>query len=99
MANTTGKKFGGREKGTPNKEVSEKKLIEGNIDQLEMDLAELSPEKRINAVINLASYVLPKLKQIEVDNKNETYNMINLGSGVDPEKPFRVRDLIRFDDE
>jgi hypothetical protein len=28
-----------------------------------------------------------------------SYNMINLGSGVNPEKPFRVRDLIRFDDE
>jgi len=94
----------GRPKGSGNKDVSEireafQKLIEGNIDQLETDLAELSPEKRINAIISLASYVLPKLKQIEVDNKSEVWNTINLGSGVNPEKPFRVRDLIRFDDE
>ena len=71
MANTTGLKFGGREKGTPNKDVSEirdafQKLIEGNIDQLEKDLSEMSGKDRINAIINLASYVIPKLKASEI---------------------------------
>jgi len=94
----------GRPKGSGNKDVSQiresfQNLIEGNIEQIETDLQELSAKDRINAIISLASYVLPKLKQIEVDNKSEVWNTINLGSGINPEKPFRVRDLIRFDDE
>ena len=67
MANTTGKKFGGRKKGTPNKTTEEIRerfqlLISDNLEGLEEDLSGLDAEKRIKYVIELAKFVVPTLK-------------------------------------
>ena len=79
MANNTGKKFGGREQGTPNRTTAEIKeafqnLFDANIDQMERDLQELTPKERIHVLLKLADFVLPKIQSVqsvseEFDNK------------------------------
>jgi hypothetical protein len=71
MANTTGKKFGGRSKGTPNKTTGEIRnefqlLISNNIEVLQKDIEALEPKERIKTIIELSKFVLPTLKAIEV---------------------------------
>jgi hypothetical protein len=60
----------GRPKGSGNKDLTEirnafQALIENNISQIEKDLQELEPAQRIKLIIDLANYVIPKLKTIE----------------------------------
>lgn len=61
----------GRPKGTPNKTTSEIKemfqlLLENNIDKLQNDFDALQPNERIRYFLDLASFVIPKQKAIEV---------------------------------
>lgn len=69
MANTTGKKHGGREKGTPNKLTKElrnvlKDIIYNELETLDEKLEELEPKERIELIIKLLPYTLPKLQNI-----------------------------------
>ena len=62
----------GRPKGTPNKATAEvrkafQSLVENNLPQLEKDLKQLEPKERINAILGIAKFILPQLKQIEVE--------------------------------
>mgnify|MGYP003633409768 CR=1 FL=1 len=61
----------GRPKGSPNKSTKEireaiRTIVEGNVKQLEADLKTLQPKDRIKCIIDLASFVLPKLKATEL---------------------------------
>jgi hypothetical protein len=85
MANTTGNKFGGRSKGTPNKTTSEirehyQKLITDNIDLLDSDLKALEPVQRLKMMIELSKFVLPTLKATELttDINNELFKPITI---------------------
>jgi len=74
MANTTGKKYGGREKGTPNKITSEIRekftlLVVNNIERLQDDINTLEPKDRIKMIIELSKFVLPSLKAMEIKNE------------------------------
>ena len=69
MANITGKKYGERQKGTPNKLTKEirtvlKDLIYKELDEIKEHLDSLEPKKRIEIVIKLIPYVLPKVESI-----------------------------------
>lgn len=85
MANTTGKKFGGRKKGTPNRTTTEirqafQTIINSNIDNLDVwlnQVAEKNPEKAIFLLLELAEYVIPKFnkKDIYEEPKDEFDNM------------------------
>ena len=71
--NTTGKKFGGRKKGVPNKLTAEVKkkvqsLLDGAIDSI--DLNECTTAERIRLIEIGLRYTLPTMKQIE--NQPET---------------------------
>ena len=66
--NTTGKKYGGRKKGTPNKltaEVKEKvqSFLDGAIDSI--DLSECTTAERIRLIEIGLRYTLPTMKQVE----------------------------------
>ena len=77
--NTTGKKYGGRKKGTPNKLTAEVKkkvqsLLDGAIDSI--DLSECTTAERIRLIEIGLRYTLPTMKQVE--NQPETeYQSIN----------------------
>ena len=86
--NNTGKKFGGRKAGTPNKLTAEVKkkvqsLLDGAIDSI--DLSECTIAERIRLIEIGLRYTLPTMKQIE--NQPETeYQSIDF------------KDLIKFVD-
>lgn len=66
MANTTGMKFGGRQKGTPNRLTRElravlKDLIHEELETLQETLDHLDPKDRLEVLVKLLPYVLPKV--------------------------------------
>ena len=70
-------KKGGRVKGTPNKVTKDIRksyqlLIEKSLDRLESDLMELTPKERIEVLIKLSEYVVPKLTKIEANLETKT---------------------------
>ena len=80
MANTTGKKFGGRKIGTPNKDNKKtrqliEQLVKDNFSQLQLDIASLEPRDRVQAIISLLKYCTPTFKAIELTD--ETNNATN----------------------
>ncbi len=69
MANTTGKKFGGRESGTPNKRTAElkiwvKTMLETNQTQFEADLAALEAKDRVQIYERLLKYAIAPLQAL-----------------------------------
>ena len=85
MANTTGKKYGGRSKGTPNKTTAEirekyKMLISESIDTLKDDIDQLEPKDRIKAILELSKFVLPTLKatDLKIDNSDENFKPVTI---------------------
>jgi hypothetical protein len=60
----------GRKKGTTNKTTSEMRdsfqmLLEENLEQLREDIRSLEPKDRIQLLLSLANYILPKLRSTE----------------------------------
>jgi hypothetical protein len=96
MANTTGQKFGGRSKGTPNKTTSEireiyKELLENNIERLQDDIDSLDPFNRIKVLLELSRFVIPTLKQSELTMEGpQPIFTLNLGSGIKPQDDTRL---------
>ena len=69
MANTTGNKYGGRTKGTPNKITNElrrtlKHIVDDEIQILKNNIKELLPKERLELLIKLLPYVLPKVQTV-----------------------------------
>jgi len=69
MANTTGKKFGGREKGTPNKLTRElrsvlKDVLYEEIDRLPERLDELDTKNRLELLVKLMPFVFPRVQSV-----------------------------------
>ena len=62
-------KTGGRTKGTPNKVTSElrdslKQLIDGELIGLSERLEELEPKERVELLIKLLPYIMPKVQTV-----------------------------------
>ena len=69
MANTTGNKYGGREKGTPNRLTKElrtllKDILYQELEQIQERLELLKPKERLELLIKLIPYVLPKVTSV-----------------------------------
>lgn len=81
MANTTGKKFGGRTKGTQNKDTKElreriKDLLDDKWDKVLTDLDDLSSKERLDIMVKLLDFALPRLSRQEtVDTTSVEYFM------------------------
>ena len=72
MGNTTGKKFGGRRSGVPNKTTQQskaivQKVINNELDNLEVLLSKLSAKDRVSALIKLLPFVIPKQQEISIE--------------------------------
>jgi 23S rRNA C2498 (ribose-2'-O)-methylase RlmM len=70
----TGIKTGGRAKGTPNRTTTETKELLQNIVSKELDnivvlLEKLEPKERIDAIIKLLPYIVPKQQEIALESK------------------------------
>jgi len=69
MANTTGKKYGGRKKGTPNRLTKElrtllKDVLYSELETIDERLELLEPKERLELVIKLMPYAFPKVVSI-----------------------------------
>ena len=86
MANTSGNKYGGREKGTPNKLTKEIReilndIIHKELEKVEENLHTLEPKQRIEILIKLMPYVLPKVESIsESDSESEPIKWVEIKS-------------------
>jgi len=72
LANNTGKKYGGRKKGVPNRLTSEmrlilKDLIHNELSSLGDYMHNLKKEERIKILVKLMPYVFPKLESVSYD--------------------------------
>jgi len=66
----------GRTPGVPNKDTAEIKavfqlLLENNIERLQEDFEALQPAQRIKFVLEVASFIIPKMKSTEVAIENK----------------------------
>lgn len=82
MANNTGKKFGGREQGTPNKVTKElrtalKNMMANEIEAIPELLSKLEPKERLELTCKLLVFILPKMEPIN------TYDGEPFGSNWD----------------
>ena len=69
MANTTGNKYGGRQKGTPNRMTKKlrvllKDIIYQELEEVQERFSLLEPKQRIELIIKLMPYILPKVNSI-----------------------------------
>ena len=69
--NNTGKKFGGRRKGIPNKDTGELRekinlLLDSRWETMLRDIDRLTPKDRVDVVVRLLEYALPKLNRTEI---------------------------------
>jgi hypothetical protein len=65
-------KYAGRAKGTPNKSTTNLKstiqgIVERSFETLEYDLETIEPKDKINFVLKLIEYVLPKQRETKLD--------------------------------
>lgn len=83
-----GIKTGGRKLGTPNKTTAETKemlqnIVSENLKNINDLLEQLEPKERIDVIIKLLPYTLPKQKEISFDNENDLKVNINPIKWVD----------------
>lgn len=67
--------------GTPNKATEElrqkvKFIIESNIDKIQADLEAIEPKERLSFLVNLMKFVLPTMKQIDLDTSEVVSNEV-----------------------
>ena len=83
---TQREKTGGRQKGTLNKATANLKttingIVERQFETLEYDLEKMDAKDKINAVLKLIEYVLPKQRETKIDfnslSDDEIDNLIN----------------------
>jgi hypothetical protein len=86
MANTTGKKFGGRSLGTPNRSTAQiKNLIQGfvsaNLETLQSDFDQLEPKDRLIFMERILKFVVPakfqEVSQFEQMSEEDIDRIIN----------------------
>ena len=74
----------GRKKGVPNKSTADireafKNLIELNLEQMQKDLKELEPKDRLKFIIDLSTFVIPKLKQADINiDTDKNFNPVTI---------------------
>ena len=61
----------GRKAGTPNKATTEIKeafqmLLEDNLPTLKRDISSLEPKERVKFMLELASFIIPKMKSVDL---------------------------------
>ena len=78
-----GIKTGGGKQGSQNlvtKEIRNyfSNLIEMNLDTLQNDIASLEPKERVKALIELAKFVVPTLKAIDISGNDDSFKPIQV---------------------
>jgi len=69
----------GKPKGATNKNTKELRgkislILNNNIDKVEQDLKQLQPKDRLNVLLQLMKFVIPQLKQVEIEQQEQEHN-------------------------
>lgn len=77
----TGIKTGGRSKGTVNKSTSEtkellQKIVSNELGNITSLLGKLKPKERIDAIIKLLPYIVPRQSEISIPNEEPPRNIV-----------------------
>jgi len=70
--NRSGRPKGAQSKVTIETRKAFNELIDGNIGQIQEDLQKLKPYERIKVLLDMARFVIPTLKAVELDNQTQT---------------------------
>tara|TARA_B110000046_G_scaffold162012_1_gene176050 strand:- start:960 stop:1415 length:456 start_codon:yes stop_codon:yes gene_type:complete len=78
-----GNRKGGRPVGAKNRTTYKTKeilanILENNIENIQEDIDSLESKDRLTFILNLASFVVPKLKSVEVQADVSHHNMLGL---------------------
>lgn len=85
----------GRPKGVPNKKTDAlrakvDKLIEDNWESIQDDLVDLQPKERIDTMIKLLEYALPKLNRTEISEISTVEELLSMSPD---ERRERIKEL------
>jgi hypothetical protein len=77
----------GRKAGTPNKATKDIRdaftlLIENNLSKLQEDLNGLEPKERVKLLLDMAQFVVPKLRSIDLQSDIEETITINFNESI-----------------
>lgn len=83
MANTTCNKYGGRQKGTPNRMTKElrsvlKEILYQELEVIQEHLELLEPKERLELLIKLMPFVMPKTTNISHTTNEPFWIGVNL---------------------
>jgi hypothetical protein len=90
----------GRPKGSRNKITQELQdkistFLSDNIDEIQQEYNQLSPNEKLKFLSNILPYVMPKMKEMEepvrIMEKGNIYNLINDIGGTIHKKPTNSR--------
>ena len=80
IANPQGRPVGAMDKVNAQIRDKFKVLVEDNIDQLREDLKELKPRERVDAIIRLANFILPRQRSIQLYEMPEVAELLLMSS-------------------
>ena len=77
----------GRPKGSVNKSSNEireafQMLLEDNLPTLKRDISSLEPKERVKFMLDLASFIIPKMKAIDVKSENTETITIDFNESI-----------------
>ena len=78
----TGRKAGSLNRATKDIRDAFTLLIEDNIDTLQEDLNGLEPKQRVKLLLDMANFVVPKLRSVELKNDVEETITIDFNESV-----------------
>lgn len=102
---TKRQKYGGRKAGTPNKTTKQfreqiEELIEYNFEKVQDDIDSLEPKERLNFLVKLYDFVVPKLQRVDATSTNAViHNLVYLGEGEKPQQRKPLHEIFKFTDE
>jgi hypothetical protein len=77
----------GRKSGVPNRSNAQIKdafqmLLENNIDLMQEDILSLEPNERLKFMLQLATFIIPKMKSIQVNDTSEETITIDFNESI-----------------
>ena len=78
----TGRKAGSLNRATKDIRDAFTLLIENNIDTLQKDLDSLEPKERVKLLLDMAQFVVPKLRSIDLQTDEEEIVTIDFNESI-----------------
>jgi hypothetical protein len=90
----------GRPKGSVNKSSNEireafQMLLEDNLPTLKRDISSLEPKERVKFMLDLATFIIPKMKSVQVNDTSEETIEINFNEEIN----WTSSDVIDFEEK